>query len=47
VLATTRMKGGRAMARKYDTSTYKKLLPHFMGEADSLCRELVDGEILP
>ena len=24
------------MARKYDTSTYKKLLLHFMGEADPL-----------
>ena len=30
------MKGERAMARKYDTSTYKKLLLHFMGEADPL-----------
>ena len=24
------------MARKYDTATYKKLLLHFMGEADPL-----------
>jgi len=30
------MKGERAMARKHDTSTYKKLLLHFMGEADPL-----------
>jgi len=30
------MKGERAMARKYDTATYKKLLLHFMGEADPL-----------
>jgi len=30
------MKGERAMARKYDTSAYKKLLLHFMGEADPL-----------
>ena len=30
------MKGDSAMAGKYDTSTYKKLLLHFMGEADPL-----------
>jgi putative transposase len=30
------MKGDRAMARRYDTATYKKLLLHFMGEADPL-----------
>jgi putative transposase len=30
------MKGDRAMARRHDTATYKKLLLHFMGEADPL-----------
>ncbi|HOP36005.1 MAG TPA: hypothetical protein PL090_06740, partial [Syntrophales bacterium] len=36
VFTQTLRKGDRAMARDYDTSAYKKLLLHFMGESDPL-----------
>ena len=36
VFAETLRKGDRAMAKDYDTSVYKKLLLHFMGESDPL-----------